>query len=159
MNKKLIFSLSLAFAVAVIGLSGSALAADAAQDAFNAHNQTVAPLQEQLAGKQAELDALHNSDQRDDAKAKQLFKEIGELKGQLYVAREDLRSKLQEAGVPEGGYGMHHRGGYGGGYGCGSRFSDGGDYPAHRGYMGGHGGSMRRGGGHMGGGYGHRGGW
>lgn len=156
MYKKLLLPLSLAFAVAIVAVSGNAGAADAVQDAYTAYSQAVAPLREQLAAKHAELAALHNSDQRDDAKAKQLFKEIGDLEGQLYVAREDHRVKMREAGVPEGGYGMHH-----GGYGRGPdnpRFMDDNEYPTHRGYMG-QGGHMRRGG-HMGGGHGgHRGGW
>lgn len=161
MHKKILLSLSLAFAMAIVALPGSALAADAAQDAYNAYNQAIAPIREQLASKHAELGAMRDSEQRDDAKAKQLFKEIGELKGQLYVAQEDLRAKLREAGVPEGGYGMHHRGGTGYGYGCGPdspRISEQDGYPMHRGSMGYGGGHMRRGG-HMGGGYGgHRGG-
>lgn len=157
MYKKMLLALSLALVVTIVAISENVGAADAAQDAYTAYSQTVAPLREQLAAKHAELAALHNSDQRDDAKATQLFKEIGDLKGQLYVAGEDHRAKMREVGAPEGGYGMHHRSGYG--YGPeGGQFMDGNDYPMHRGYMG-QGGHMRRGG-HMGGGHGgHRGGW
>lgn len=128
-------SLSLAFAFAIAGVSASAFAADQAQDAYNAYNQKVAPIERQLYAKEAELDALYGNAQPDTDKAQQLFREIGELKGQLFAAEAEIRSQLGNAGASYGG--MHHPGEFP---------QDDYGYRGHRG-----GGGMRHGGGHHGG--------
>lgn len=151
MKKIMLLPLSFAFALAVVGLSGSAFAADQSQDAYNAYTQRVAPIEQQLYSKQAELDALYANPQPDTAKAQQLFKDIGELRGQLFAAESELRSQMGD-NVPYAG--MHHPGEFSqGGYGMGHR----GGYMGHRG--GGYGYNGHRGGGYMGHGGGHHGGW
>lgn len=157
MKKIMILPLSFAFAIAIAGLSGSAFAADQTQDAYNAFNQKVAPIQQQLYAKEAELDAVYANPQPDTAKAQQLFKEIGDLRGQLFAAEAELRSQVGDSGAPYGG--MHHPGefsGYNDSY-------DGMHHPgefSQSGYRGNRGGNWgHRGGGYMGHGGGHHGGW
>ena len=58
MKKDSLFSLSLAFVLTLAGLSGSAFAADQAQEAYDAYAQKAAPLEQQLYAKQAELNAV-----------------------------------------------------------------------------------------------------
>lgn len=154
MKKVMLLPLSFAFALAIAGLSGSVFAADQARDAYAAYNREVAPIRQQLYAKLAELDAVSANPQPDTAKAQQLFREIGELRGQLFAAEAELRSQVGDSDLPyagmhhpgevvQGGVGMHHPGEY--------SQSDYG-YRGHRGGGWGHrGGSMRHGGGHRGG--------
>ncbi len=111
MKKDSLFSLSLAFVLALAGLSGSAFAADQAQDAYDAYAQKAAPLEQQLYAKQAELNAVSAALQPDTAKAQQLFKEIAELEGQLFAAGVELRSRMGNSRAPYGG--MYPRGEFG----------------------------------------------
>lgn len=147
MRKSMLLFLSLALALGAV-LSGGASAADAVRDAYDAYGQTVEPLRRDLSAKQAELDALYESGQRDDAKAQQLFKDMGEIEGKLFVAETELRDKLKTAApAADGGVMTHHYGEF--------RHGE----PAPRMGMrhgGGHGGSMRHGG-HDG--YGRQGGY
>ena len=142
MKKMMLLPLSFAFAFAVIGLVGSASAEEQSRDAYEAYSQRVAPIEQQLYAKHAELNAVYANPQPDTAKAQQLFVEIGELKGQLFAARAELRSQLGDYDAPY--MGMHHQGG----------FSRGGYGPMGNGGYRGH-----RGGGYMGHGGGHHGGW
>lgn len=137
--------LSFAFALAIVGLSGSVFAADQAQEAYNAYSQKVAPIEQQLFAKQAELDAVYANPQPDTAKAQQLYKDIAELKGQLFAAQAELRSQVGDSGAPYAG--MHHPGEFSQGGGYGNMGHRGGGYMGHRG------------GGYMGHGGGHHGGW
>lgn len=140
MKKMLSVPLSFAFVIALAGMSGTVFAADQAQDALTAYGQRIAPLEQQLYAKQAELDAIYASAQPDTARAQQLFKEIGELQGQLFAAQTELRA--QSGDIDAAYAGMHHPG----------EFSRRGGYMSHRGgYMGHRGGYMRHGGGHHGG--------
>lgn len=136
--KKMTF-LSLFFAVAVAGLTGSIFAADEIQDAYAAYQQKAAPIEQQLYAKQAELDALYANPQPDTAKAQHLFREIGDLEGQLFAAGVELRSRLSDSDTPY--MGRHHPGEFS---------TDGymGRGMGHGGYMGHRGGNMRHGGGH-----------
>ncbi len=142
MKKKIMLSLSFVFAFAIVGLAESASAADQVQDAYAAYNQNAGAIEQQLYAKQAELDALYANPEPDTARAQQLFREIGELKGQLFAAEAELRSQAGDPGVAYSG--MHHNG----------EFSRGGyEYRGHRGAMYGHRGNYNRHGG------GHHGGW
>lgn len=143
-------SIFVAVAAMVVCMAGTVFSADAAADAYEAFEKAASSIEEQIYAKQGEIAALYNDKQRNDEKAKQLFGEIGALEAQLYSARRDLRTKLEEAGVPTTGYGRHH-----GGYRPEM------EMPRH--YQGesyGHGGWGGHGGRHMGGGYGRHGmGW
>lgn len=120
--------LSLAFAFAVAGLLGSALAADRAEDAYNAYSRKVAPIEQQLYAKEVELDELFGSSRPDTGRVQELYKEIGELKGQLFAAEAEFRAQQGGSGAPagfghhpgefsQGGYGrMGHGGGHHGGW-------------------------------------------
>lgn len=128
------------FVVALAGLSGSVFAAEDAAQPYEQYRQTIQPLAEQLFEKQNTLRELQMSGQRDDAKARQLFQEIADIKAKIFAAESELQASSPNA-LP---YGMHHGGGYGYGYG-------------HRGGMMGNG--MMGNGGHFRGGYrGHGGG-
>ncbi|MDR0362730.1 MAG: hypothetical protein LBJ46_08635 [Planctomycetota bacterium] len=131
MKKRII--LSFVFTFAIVGISVG-FAADGAQDAYGVYAQKVAPLEQQLNFKQAELDAIYANPQPDTAKAQQLYKEIGELKGQLFAAEAELRAQLGESDMSYSG--GHHNG-----------------YRGHDGYRG------RRGGGYIGHGGGRHCGW
>lgn len=135
MNKTLLRVFAFTFAFAMAGI---AFAAEQTQDAYAEYNQKVAPVEQQLYAKQAELQALRFSPQPDTAKAQQLFKEIGELRGQLFAARMELRSQAGEAMPPYAG--RRHRGEF---------FQGDYEYTGHGGYYSGHG--MSRHGGHHGG--------
>lgn len=130
--------IALAFALAIAGFAGAAIAADSGnewQTAYDAFNKTADTVGPQLDAKHMELANQLNSANPDKSRIQELYKEIGDLQGQLAAARVDLQGPAQMGYAPRGGYGMHHGGGMGmgrGGYG-------------HRGYMG-HGG-------------GHHGGW
>ena len=149
MNKKTFLALA---CVIALGAAGMASGADSAQPQgqtdYEAYMQTVNGIRQQLFAKQAELSALSRSGARDDAKAQQLFTEIGELRGRLYVAESDFRDKTGIDGNGfhrGGGYGMRH---FGSGYGP----MEPGDGPMpmhHGGEWSGHG--SRHGGGHRGG--------
>lgn len=172
MKKVMLLPLSFAFALAIAGLSGSAFAADQTQDAYNAFNQKVAPIQQQLYAKQAELDAVYANPQPDTAKAQQLFREIGDLRGQLFAAEAELRSQVGDSGgqyagmhhpgeFVQGGTGMHHpgefadSGAYSGMHHPGEFSQNGYGYRGHRG-----GGNWgHRGGGYSGHGGGYHSGW
>ncbi|MDR2392122.1 MAG: hypothetical protein LBE84_10655 [Planctomycetota bacterium] len=148
MKKTMIFFLPFAFAAA--SLFGAVFSADRTQDAYDAYGRKAAPLERQLYAKQAELDAVYASPQPDTAKAQQLFREIGELKGQLFAAWAELHAQLGESDAPYAG--MPHSGRFGRhGYG----YPDRGGYRGHRGggqCAGGYGGYdgdfIRHGGGH-----------
>lgn len=149
MKKNWMLTLVVAGIIAANGLVAAADSTPSAPDAYVDFNQKVTPLRQELYAKQMELDALYNSGTRDDAKVQQLFREIGEIKGKLFVAQSELRSQAGDSGMPYcgmgRGMGMHHGGM--GGPGMGPRGDMG------MGYGGGHGG-------HRGGyGGGHRGGW
>lgn len=116
--KKVLYPLAFVVALTFIGLPASAMAEDATQQAFETFEQAVAPIQQQLYAKTTELDALLAGSQRDDAKVQQLFREIGELKGQIFIARQELYGKLGDSDSAYA-YGRHHRGGMRGGYGSG----------------------------------------
>lgn len=109
--------------VSILAASGSAFAADAVQDAYTKFEATASNVQQQLYTKQTELNALMADNQSQSPRVQELFREIGELEGQLYIARSELHSSLNAAG---GGayprHGMPFRGGPGyggcrGGYG------------------------------------------
>lgn len=131
------------FVAAIAGLSGSVFAADDAAQPYDQYRQTMQPLAEQLFEKQDALRDLQMSGQRDDAKARQLFQEIADIKAKMFAAESELQGSSPDA-LP---YGMHHRGGDG--YGYGHR---GGDGYGMMGYGGGHrrGGNRGHGGGHHG---------
>lgn len=116
------------FVAAIAGLSGSVFAADDAAQPYDQYRQTMQPLAEQLFEKQDALRDLQMSGQRDDARARQLFEEIADIKAKMFAAESELQTASPSA-MP---YGMHHRGGGYGmmGYGGGHR----------GGYRGGHGG-------------------
>ena len=136
MNKKIGIGLVLAVVMAVAA-SGIQAGEDALQNAYNAYNQAVAPLQEQLASKRSELANVMNSDTPDKARIQELYQQIGALQGQIASAELDLAGKLGDSGRVNGGYGMHH-----GGIGSSRGYADG--------YYGGMG-HGRMGGGHHGG--------
>lgn len=103
--------------VSILVASGSAFSTDAAQDAYSKFESTVSAVQQQLYAKQTELNALMANNQAQSPRVQELFREIGELEGQLYIARTELHSSLDASGV--GAYprrGMPFRGGPG--YGC-----------------------------------------
>ena len=146
-------SLSLLFALAfgVASLPGVVSAAETASSpgAYAVFAEKAAGIQQQLYAKRLELGALYQSEQRDDAKAQQLYEEIAALQAQLYAARAELRDVVgDDDGWSGRGPGMHHGGA---------------PWAGGRGYMGGggHRGGMMHGGyrGHGGYGYGCGQGW
>ncbi len=103
--------------VSILAASGSAFAADAVQDAYTKFEATASSVQQQLYAKQTELNSLMANNQAQSPRVQELFREMGDLEGQLYVARSELHSKLNASGG--GAYprpGMTFRGGHG--YGC-----------------------------------------
>ncbi len=129
--KKLLFTLSFAIALSVLGNSSAVMAADSAQEAYASFQQTAIAIDRQLYAKQAELDSLMANNQGTSPRVQELFKEMGELQGQLFAARAALGDTLNKSGnsayagrgrFPRGGMGFGGccSGGYGGGYGgCG----------------------------------------
>ncbi len=99
MQKQTFLPLAFAFALVAAGLTNASFAADQAPDAY----QKAAAIEQQLYAKQAELSALSAAPRPDTAKAQQLFREIGELEGQLFAAQA-------ETGLQPGSSGMHHPG-------------------------------------------------
>ena len=83
-----------------------------------AHDKLLADtveLRKQITEKQTVLRALMNADTPDTAK-------IGQLSGELFTLREQLRVKAQEAGLPDMmgmGFGMGYGMGHGMGHGMG----------------------------------------
>lgn len=137
--------MSLVFALAVVGLSGSAFAADAAADPFRSYVEKAAPIKQQLYAKQGELAAVYAAPQPDTAKIQQLFQEIGALRGRLFALRAEIDAQAGAQGgypAPYGAYGMPcGNDGMGGGFGCGGYGMGGGRGGrggwGHRGGMGG----------------------
>jgi hypothetical protein len=84
----------------------------ASQKVWNESNQKIQPLQRQMLAKQAELDALYYSGvPQNDPKVQGLMQEVNDLDTKLYALYGEMRSKMNEGGVPYG-YGMER------GYGC-----------------------------------------
>lgn len=135
--------IALAFALAIAGFTGAAVAAEGAdwQAAYDKFSKTADQVGPQLDAKHMELATQLNSPSPDKNRIQELYKEIGELQGQLAAARVDLQGPAGAGYAPHGGYGMRHGGGMRMGMGGGM----GGGY-GHRG-----GGSMGHGGGHHGG--------
>lgn len=119
-------TLAFLFALVVIA-SGSAFAEDVVQDAYAKFETTTSSLQQQLYAKQTELDTLIANNQAQSPRVQELFREIGELRGQLYLARTELQSTLNSSGgvyPRHGGIPFRSGPGYGGcrsgyGYCCG----------------------------------------
>jgi hypothetical protein len=105
MKKTMIVLPAFVFILAVAGLSGAVFAADQAQ---YDNNREAASIEQRIFAKQAELDAVYADPQPDVARAQQLFREIGDLKGQLFAAETGLRSRSGDFGAPLAG--RHHRG-------------------------------------------------
>lgn len=116
MKRNSILFLSLVFAVAaafaVVG--DAARAADGVPEAYG----KIASIEQELFAKQNELNALYNAATPDAARAQQLFRDIGELRGQLFAAESELRAQAGSGAAPYAG--MHHPGEFSGydGYGC-----------------------------------------
>lgn len=129
-------TLALLFA-SILVASGSAFGADAVQDAYTKFEATASSVQQQIYAKQTELNSLMVNNQAQSPRVQELFREIGELEGQLYVARSELNTSLNAAGG--GAYprrGMPFRGGPGYGYCHGGYNYNSGGY-GHPGYNGG----------------------
>jgi zinc resistance-associated protein len=84
------------------------------QKDIDAFLQATVDLRKHLAMKQAEYQALMNSDNPDPAKA-------GAITGEMFQLRDQIRTKAKEAGVGNGycGAGYGCRGGWGNGFGPG----------------------------------------
>ncbi|MDR2075565.1 MAG: hypothetical protein LBP61_01330 [Desulfovibrio sp.] len=120
---------------ALLGLSGMAFAGPrgghqpemtseqyaASQEIRKEFQQKIQPLRQQLFAGQAELDALYyRGAPRNDARVQALLKEVNDLDLRIYALCAEMRSRMQERGLPYG-YGPG-RGGCGpgrGGYGPG----------------------------------------
>jgi hypothetical protein len=147
MTMKKIFSGGLALAlVALLGMSGIPLAGPwrghhpganmtpeqyaASGEVWNEFNQKIQPLHRQMLAKQAELDALYyNSVPQNDPKAQGLMKEVNDLDAKLSALHGEMRSKMNERGVPYG-YGM------GCGHGCSQAGSGHGRWDGYNGMRG-----------------------
>lgn len=84
----------------------------AAQALFAEHNKTVMPLRQALQAKQAELDVLYYSSNKDSAKVQAAYREMADLKAKLFSAEMSLRDKLAEKGIDDFGTGRHRGGGH-----------------------------------------------
>lgn len=157
MRRSKIFTTALALGiVTILGATGAAFAYPAnhgagaltqeqqaaAQELYANYSQATAALQQQLAAKRAELDALYYGQNADNGKAQALYREIADMEAKLFTAGRDLRSKLAEKGLSGGGYGSHM--GYAGGYGYGGGYGHGGGHGAGYGHGGGYGGGYGR---------------
>lgn len=109
------------FAIALFGLfalavSGQALGADDMRQAYSDYVDQTLPLRQQLDQKQVELNSLFAQNPRDDAKVKQLFREIADIESSLFSLDADFQAKAQTSpgmGMGNGigmGMGMHHPG-------------------------------------------------
>jgi hypothetical protein len=80
------------------------------------HEKKVGPMHQQLQAKRAELDAIYYATGAVDVpKVQKLYKEIADIKAELFVERASLKRKLAEKGV----YGGMRQGCRGGGRGHG----------------------------------------
>jgi zinc resistance-associated protein len=139
-----ILTLSLAL-VAVLGLAGMANAQGymmggpgmmngvapekqaAVQKAYDDFATATDQLNQQLIGKQSELNALYNSGSADSGRVQTLTREIGDLNAKLYATQANLRKQLAKTGATSPrmasgngmGYGMGMRGMHMGGMGMG----------------------------------------
>ncbi len=127
--------------VAVLGTAGVAAANPAyhssaplsqeqmtkAQELISAYRTAVAPLEQQVNAKQAELQALLYSATPDKSRIEAISKDIGAIQGQIYASEASLNAQLTKEGIPVDGpqgnrqmaHGYGHRGGHGGGHGGG----------------------------------------
>ena len=144
MSKRRVFPVLWAVALVMGTASGAVFAAEPAQETYSELEQKAVSVRRQLYAKETELDALYAGNELDSDKARQLFRDIGELKGQLFAVQAELRAKFGEPGARYGDMGMYHRGAFGqGGGGCPGRMG----YGGHMGYRG----NMMGGGRHHGG--------
>lgn len=134
MQRSKVFVSTLALGlVAIMGASGVAFAypvhhnggapaltqeqQNAAQEVYTKYSEAVAPLQQQLMAKRAELDALYYGQNADSGKVQALYRDIADIEAKLFTAGKDLKNKFAEKGIPGAGYGTHM--GYAGGHGHG----------------------------------------
>lgn len=101
----------------------------------DAHFKQVEPLHRQLRAKHAELEVLHYSDSKDDAKAQKIFRDMADIKAKLYSANNEYRARCKAKGFMRGGYHGDYRGDYQGHWGDGPRHGWKGD--GQRGHRGG----------------------
>ena len=96
-----------------------------AQELITEHRTTVAPLEQQLNAKQAELNVQLYSAEPDKVKIEAISKDIGAIQGQIYTSAASLHAQLAKEGIPtngrQGNQGVArgHGGGCGGGHGGG----------------------------------------
>lgn len=78
---------------------------DEARRIYNENFVSMNSTRQALAARYSELDQLLASQNPDRDRIETLSREIGELRGKLLAARAEVRSKLQERGLPDNFYG------------------------------------------------------
>ena len=76
-----------------------------ARTVYGEYQNTLESLYSQMRGKQGELEALRYSENRDDARAQALFREMGEIEGQIYSVYTEMHDKMADRGLPVGNMG------------------------------------------------------
>jgi len=85
-----------------------------ADDLYRRHHEETAPLREQLRAKQAEMRSLLAAEDVDEARVKELQREINGLRAELSDKRTDLELALGKMDPNLRFAGRYGRGGYGG---------------------------------------------
>ena len=76
-----------------------------ARAVYGEYQNTLESLYSQMRGKQGELQALRYGDAQDEAKAQALFREMGEIQGQIYSIHAEMHGKMADRGLPVGNMG------------------------------------------------------
>lgn len=81
--------------------------APAQQNIYNEHLKVIAPLQQQILAKQAEISAQYAGDKPDAARIPALTADLGTLNAKMYAEQSALHTQLVKSAMPNNtGYSM-----------------------------------------------------
>ena len=80
--------------------TGGCQLAPAQQNIYNEHLKVIAPLQQQILAKQAEISAQYAGDKPDAGRIQALTADLGTLNAKMYAEQSALHAQLVKSGMP-----------------------------------------------------------